>query len=318
VKILLVEDEVITRHFLERTLEKWGYEVFSAKDGEEAWALLTQKRVRMVLTDWEMPRLSGPELCGRIRRQMTEYVYVLMLTAHKEPKAVVRGLEAGADDYISKPANPEELRARLGVGRRLLSLQDALASKMRELERANAQLQRIAATDPLMGVGNRRAFEERIGDEHVAASRAQRGYGVIMIDIDHFKKVNDKFGHLVGDRVLSQVAQTLRNTIEGEGEIFRYGGEEIACLVPVQTERELEMLAEKLRTAVAAMRVECSAEGQLLTCTASFGLSSFDPRDATRNVAWKQLVERADAALYRSKDDGRNCVTLFDPLAQVA
>ena len=165
--ILVAEDDRATRLLLSRALAGWGYDVFAASDGEEAWEMLSRERMRMLVSDWEMPRLEGPALCRRIREGSMPYVYALLLTTHKEPARLVEGLDAGADDFIAKPFNPAELRARLGVGRRILGLQDDLAAKFEELQRANAQLARIAGTDPLMNIGNRRSFEESI--ERVAA-----------------------------------------------------------------------------------------------------------------------------------------------------
>src|SRR5215472_3360870 len=190
-KIIVAEDDRATRLLLARTLEGWGYEVVATTDGEEAWEAIRLERARVLISDWEMPRLSGPQLCRRLREQSNSYVYTLLLTSHRESARIVEGLDAGADDFISKPFEPAELRARLGVGRRILRLEDDVARKFAELERANQQLARIAAIDPLMNIGNRRSFEEAVARVSIRAVVEQSSYGIVMIDVDHFKKFND-------------------------------------------------------------------------------------------------------------------------------
>jgi two-component system chemotaxis response regulator CheY len=300
VKILVAEDDRATRLLISRALASWGYEVVIANDGEEAWDILSRERLRMLISDWEMPRLEGPTLCKRIRESDLPYVYALLLTAHQDGARLVEGLEAGADDFVGKPFKPAELRARLGVGRRILALQDDLAAKYETLERANAQLATIAGTDPLMNIGNRRSFEERI--QQVSARGST--YGIIMVDVDHFKTVNDRYGHATGDRVLAAVAKALCGVEEPAVEIFRYGGEEIVVVSSERTAEGLVSLAERLRQSLAAVRIE-HADG-VIGVTASFGAAVADAAERE----WKGVVERADGALYASKESGRDRVTL--------
>jgi diguanylate cyclase (GGDEF)-like protein len=306
VKILVAEDDRATRLLLSRALAGWGYDVVAASDGEEAWETLSRERMRMLVSDWEMPRLEGPALCRRIREGSMPYVYALLLTTHKEPARLVEGLDAGADDFIAKPFNPAELRARLGVGRRILGLQDDLAAKFEELQRANAQLAKIAGTDPLMNIGNRRSFEEAITRIASGAARERSRYGVLMIDVDHFKKVNDRYGHATGDRVLSAVATALSNAKGQADEVFRFGGEEVVLVSPDQTDDGLRVLGERLRLAIAALRIEGAGEGAI-GVTASFGAALGDRGE----IPWETVVERADRALYGSKESGRDRVTVF-------
>jgi two-component system cell cycle response regulator len=306
VKILVAEDDRATRLLLTRALAGWGYEVVAASDGEEAWEALSRERMRMLVSDWEMPRLEGPALCRRIREGSMPYVYALLLTTHKEPARLVEGLDAGADDFIAKPFNPAELRARLGVGRRILGLQDDLAAKFEELQRANAQLARIAGTDPLMNIGNRRSFEEAIARVSKRAAGEGRDYGVLMVDVDHFKKVNDRYGHAMGDRVLSAVATALSSAKGQADEVFRYGGEEIVLVSPEQTPDGLRALGERLRAAIAAVRIEHIGDCAI-GVTASFGGALADRGE----VQWETVVEHADRALYGSKETGRDRVTMF-------
>ncbi len=305
-KILIAEDDRATRLILSRTLGTWGYDVVAVSDGEEAWEALSREKIRMLVSDWEMPHLAGPDLCRRIREGSMPYVYALLLTTHHEPARLVEGLDAGADDFITKPFNPAELRARLGVGRRILGLQDDLDAKFCELERANAQLARIAGTDPLMKIGNRRSFEEAIARIRNRAAREETTYGVLMIDVDHFKKVNDRYGHAIGDRVLSGVATTLSAAKLPSDEVFRYGGEEVVMVSPDQTPSGLLSLAERLRAAIAALKIDRNGE-ETIGVTASFGAAVGDGSETT----WTTIVERADRALYASKEAGRDRVTFL-------
>ena len=304
-KIVVAEDDRATRLLLTRTLAGWGYEVVATADGEEAWEAIRVEQARVLVSDWEMPRLSGPELCRRIRERSGSYVYTLLLTSHRESARIVEGLDAGADDFVSKPFEPAELRARLGVGRRVLRLEDDLARKFEELERANEQLARIAAVDPLMNIGNRRSFEEAMARASIRAVVERSRYGVVMIDVDHFKRFNDRHGHATGDRVLSAVAAALAATKEPRDELFRWGGEEVILVAPGRTAATLRDIAERLRLAVAALRIEVGI-GESLGVTASFGGALADEPE----TPFTAVVEWADQALYVAKNAGRNCVVI--------
>ena len=308
-KILVAEDDRATRLVLSRVLGSWGYEVFAVSDGEEAWQVLSREKMRLLVSDWEMPHLEGPDLCRRIRKASMGYVYALLLTTHKDPDRIVEGLDAGADDFVTKPFNPAELRARLGVGRRILELQDELADKLDELERANGQLAKIAATDPLMNIGNRRSFELAMGRLSQKAAREGSQYGILMIDVDHFKQVNDRYGHATGDRVLSAVAAAVSDAKGSSDEVFRYGGEELVLISPDQSAARLHELGERLRKVVANLRVECR-DGEAVRVTASLGAAIAPGGTA----GWESVVEYADQALYVSKEAGRNRVTSVPPL----
>lgn len=303
-RILLADDDRTTRLLLTRTLESWGYEVEAVADGAAAWEAFQTGQFRLVLSDWEMPRLDGPGLCARIRGWDGPYAYLIMLTSHGSSSHVVEGLNAGADDFVSKPFDPAVLRARLIVARRLLALQDELASKNAELARANSELTHIATTDPLLDVGNRRSFEDAIVHAHGASRRTGRSYGVVLADIDHFKRCNDEHGHPFGDRVLQRVAAALKASLGASGSLFRYGGEELIAVVP-DTEREaLLTLAERLRLAVEELRVEV-AEGSFLSLSVSIGVALFDPAES---ISCQVVIDYADASLYHAKQNGRNRV----------
>ncbi len=308
-KVLLAEDDRATRMILSRVLERWGYEVVTASDGHAALAHVASGDLRMVITDWQMPGLDGPALCARIRQQREPYVYIVLLTSFRDPEHLVQGLEAGADDFIAKPFDPAELRARLNVGRRILRLQEDLSARADALRRANEALSRIAATDALLGIGNRRAFDEALARTHAAATAGARPFGLLLGDIDHFKDVNDRHGHLVGDQVLIQVADALRGALGADGEVFRYGGEELVAIVNTADNLDaLVRVAERLRAAVASRAVQVEHDARPLSVTLSLGAARWTPAEALGPEA---LVHRADVALYASKHGGRDRVTAW-------
>lgn len=306
-RILLADDDRTTRLLLTRTLETWGYEVAAVADGGAAWDAFETGDFRLVLSDWEMPHLDGPGLCSRVRGWRGPYAYVIMLTSHGSSSHIVEGLNAGADDFLSKPFNPEVLRARLIVARRLLALQDELAAKNAELARANSELTRIATTDPLLDVGNRRSFEDAIVHAHTTSRRTGRAYGVLLADIDHFKRCNDEYGHPFGDRVLQQLAAALKASLGAAGMLFRYGGEELIAVV-TDTDREaLATLAERMRLAVEELRVE-APDGARLSLSVSMGAALFDPAEP---ISCQVVIDHADASLYHAKQHGRNRVVTW-------
>jgi PleD family two-component response regulator len=237
--ILIADDDHTTRILLKRTLEVWGHNVTAVDNGSDAWALVQSEPFNVVLTDWEMPGLDGPELCSKVRALQNRYVYMMLLTSHTNTEHIIEGLGAGADDFVAKPFEPLVLRARLTVAQRLLALQNELAMKNvelaganLELAHANHELARIATTDPLLDIGNRRSFEDMVVHTHNAARRGRHPYGVVLADIDHFKHFNDRYGHSYGDKVLHEVAQTLKLSLAKSGTLFRYGGEELIAVVP--------------------------------------------------------------------------------------
>jgi two-component system chemotaxis response regulator CheY len=294
-----------TRLLIAKLVTGWGDEVVEAADGEDAWARVAQTGASVVICDWEMPRLDGPSLCRRLRAApLDRYVYVLLLTANGKPEDIVRGLESGADDYVTKPFVPAELKARLDVGRRILALQDELASRNSELERANLDLARMAATDALTHAGNRRSFEDHAARLHDAVRTRGEPYGVLMLDLDHFKSINDRFGHAFGDRVLVALAGAVRSAVGGAGTLYRFGGEEFVVVAPGARAADVAALGEATRAAIAAMELR-TAEGERVPVTASVGATSQE--DAAETGA-DVVVDRADRALYAAKRGGRNRV----------
>jgi diguanylate cyclase (GGDEF)-like protein len=310
--ILVAEDDPITRLMLVKILARWGYEVAQTDDGGVALERILEGRIDLVVTDWEMPGLSGEQLCRQVRERVSErYVYMLLLTSHTERSHLVAGLEAGADDYLTKPFDPVELRARLSVGCRFIELDRRWRTTQDELCRVNAILSEQAATDPLMGIGNRRAFEQTLERVHADALRHRISYSLVMADIDYFKRYNDRYGHQGGDQVLRRVAHLLRETIRRGDELFRYGGEEIVLVLPRCAGDHVTAAADRLRQAVFVEAIEHLGNPPGVV-TLSFGCSSFLP-EQDDSFSPHEVLEQADQALYQAKEAGRNRVERWRP-----
>lgn len=299
--LLLVEDEPTQRLLLERLLEQAGYVVDSAQSGVEALEMIAKGRYQMLLTDWDMPGMDGVTLCRRVREaNLPTYLYILLLTANSSTSEVVAGLEAGADDYLRKPADKSELLARLNAGRRIVHLEQSLRE-------ANAQIQQMSITDPLTGAFNRRYLNEHFLIEIERAHRHSRPLGLVMVDLDHFKKLNDRHGHLVGDDVLRAFVKTVRAAIRPSSDwIARYGGEEFVLVLAESDLEASTSAAERIRLICEQRPLETRAGA--LSISASFGVAALD-HSLPAGDAMETLLREADAALYRSKHAGRNRVT---------
>ncbi|MBX2811612.1 MAG: diguanylate cyclase [Myxococcales bacterium] len=297
-KILVVEDDAVTRARLAFLLRKNGYQVDVADDGDSGWIRFQELHYPIVLTDWLMPGLSGPELCERIRRYEGEvYTYVILITGKTEKSNIALGLEAGADDYVTKPFDSGELLARLRTGRRILDLQ----ASMREAKR---QLQDLASRDGLTEVLNRRALEERLAEAFTYFLRRGTPLSIAMLDLDHFKQINDNYGHQAGDDVLREAARRVTSMIREYDTIGRYGGEEFLVLLPDTPGEEATSIAERIRRSIAELPVE-TRDGGTIHASVSVGLATAHA-GFRGNV--KDVIESADAALYRAKRGGRNRV----------
>ncbi len=296
-RILIAEDDVTSRLLLKRVLENWGYEVTATTDGSEALqALQAEDAPRLAILDWMMPGMDGVDVCRRVRsRETLQPPYIILLTALGDKESVVTGLEAGADDYVGKPYDPDELHARLEVGRRLVELND-------ELLEAQHALEILARTDALTGVLNRGAIVMELEREAERAAREGVPLGLGMLDIDHFKLVNDTHGHAAGDAVLCEVVRRVLGVMRPYDSFGRFGGEEFLVLVPGSGERELRDVLERIRSVIGSAAIV--VDGHELAVTVSLG-------GATRGrESADDLIARADDALYAAKEQGRDRVVL--------
>lgn len=297
-KVLVADDEIVSRRLIETSVRRWGYEPVVAKDGLEASQILQSAEApKLAILDWMMPGLDGIQLCRELRKTKSEsYVYVLLLTAKQAQSDVVEGLEAGADDYISKPFDPRELRVRLRSGKRVLYLLDQLTT-------ARDTLRELAARDPLSGLWNHSSIIDLLVNEITRTERQETCVGVVLVDLDHFKSVNDTYGHLVGDHVLREAAQVMSSLIRPYDAVGRLGGEEFLVVLPGCDEINAVSHAERLRLAL--NRVTVGTTSGPLQFTASFGVTVVQP--GTR-VDAQTAIHIADSAMYAAKHAGRDRV----------
>jgi len=298
--VLVAEDDPIFRHLLATWLDRWHYRVTAVDNGMDAWNALQQANApQLVVLDWMMPGMDGVELCRRIRGNPHGlYRYVLLLTAKHEKQDIIAGLDAGADDYLTKPFDMNELRARVRSGKRILELQDALL-------RTQEALQFEAAHDPLTGLWNRGAILDLLQREVQRHQRTGSLLSVVMADVDRFKQINDTHGHLVGDAVLREVARRLTASVRPYDFVGRYGGEEFLAIIPGCAPIDLLHGAERLGHSVEDRPIETAAGP--VTCTISLGLAS-SPIASEGNSEFESLLMAADEALYCAKANGRNRV----------
>ncbi|MCU1341950.1 MAG: diguanylate cyclase [Candidatus Acidoferrum typicum] len=299
-KILIADDEQVSRLMLQRLLTKWGYEVVSAEDGISAWEQLNRPEApRIALLDWMMPRRNGVDVCREMRAKRPEpYTYILLLTAKDAKESVVEGLESGADDYLTKPYHPQELKARLRVGIRLLELEDNLVQ-------AREAMRFKATHDALTGIWNRGTILETLDREITRSQRESVSLGILMGDLDHFKSVNDTYGHLTGDDVLREATARIQACVRPYDAVGRFGGEEFLILLPGCDAKATAAKAEQLRATVGQPPIE--------TLTGPLRVTMSIGAVATENwpdESAKQVLLMVDAALYRAKEEGRNRVAV--------
>lgn len=300
-KILIVEDDLDSRWVVNVHLSAAGYEVVEAEDGQIAWELLQREPFQMVITDWMMPRLDGKELIQRIRsRKQESYTYIIMLTAIDDKPLVVIGLESGADEYLTKPFDSKELLARVASGVRILKLEE-------QLREARQEMEVLALHDGLTNLFNRRAIEEQAEGELNFASRKGLPLSIILLDIDHFKSINDQYGHKIGDDTLRRLALVLVENIRLYDHVGRWGGEEFIVLLPDTRLEEAVKVAERLRVKTADAKFSLD-NGEQFPVSISLGVAC---ASGTYPLLLK-LVDAADQALYQAKESGRNRVCSFD------
>jgi len=302
-RVLAAEDNPVLQSMLHNLLTKWGYEALTAHDGNEAWRMLqAEDAPRMAILDWMMPGADGVEICRRIRSAGREpYQYILLLTSRTDSQDLIDGMEAGADDYLTKPFNSHELRVRLRAGSRILDLQE-------ELVLAREALREQATHDGMTGLLNRSAILEALRNEADRGNREGSPLSLLIADFDHFKTVNDTHGHLAGDAVLREGARRMKSVVRRYDALGRYGGEEFLVVLPGCDCAAAQTQAGRLREAIAAEPFPIGGGSLRVTC--SVGVS-FRTNPAIAQV--DDLIREADLALYAAKRRGRNRVEACTP-----
>lgn len=297
-KVLIADDEKVALRLLESSLRRWGYDVVVAKDGLEASKiLLSPDAPKLAILDWMMPGMDGTQLCQDIRRNKPEpYTYILLLTGKRAQDDVIAGLDAGADDYVTKPFDPAELKVRLRTGKRILYLQEQLIN-------AREALRDQATHDRLTGLWNRSAIHDILTNELGRALRQGVPVAIAMADLDSFKLINDTYGHPTGDEVLRSVSKAMRDSVRRYDSVGRYGGEEFLLVLPGCDRTNAVGHAERIRAMVARIAVE-TPKGNVRP-TISLGVAVSDNHARADDFA---LIQAADIALYRAKHGGRNRV----------
>jgi two-component system cell cycle response regulator len=300
-KILVAEDDATSLFMLQSLLEKWGYETVALSDGVEALSVLNgEDPPFLAILDWMLPGLSGPEICRRLRmgeeaRKGRPYQYIIMLTVKGEKENVVAGLDAGADDYVTKPFDSQELQMRIKVGERILLLQE--------------QLRKAALYDALTGLPNRRAVIDGLEGEFARSERSGESFAIALLDLDHFKEVNDRYGHLTGDSVLAESARRIRSAVRSYDLVGRYGGEEFLLVFPGLKGDDALRICERVCSVIEKkpfFPAPQQGSGTPFTVTASLGICEWNPSSSGPD----EMLMGADQALYRAKRKGRNAVCL--------
>jgi len=300
-QILVVDDSAVSRKLVEHALDASGYSLLFAKSGQEALDLFRQHAPSIVITDWMLPDFSGLELCERIRAEAQRgYTYIIVLSAKSEKDHVVKGLAAGADDYLTKPFDSGELLARVGVGCRTVELH-------REIDAKNQLLEEMAHTDPLTGLPNRRAIEDWAARQLRGAVRHGFPLWVVQGDLDSFKKINDTYGHDAGDVVLRRFSEVLKGNTRASDMCGRMGGDEFLLVITHVASGYIESIVNRMREEWA--RCEFRFGGNAVSITVSFGIAGFCGPDAP---TFHTLTQRADKALYAAKRSGGNQVIVAD------
>lgn len=307
-RVLIAEDDPISRRVLESTLGKWGYDVAVTCDGSEAWEVLQNEDApRLAILDWMMPEMDGPTLCRHVRDMAGgEYFYLILLTARQQKEDIIAGLEAGADDYVIKPFDSRELRVRIRCGRRIIELQNELLATRDELA--------IQAThDSLTGLLNRSALFDNIDKEASRAKRNGSGFAIVMLDLDHFKKINDTYGHQAGDTVIKEACHRMLDQTRQYDTVGRYGGEEFLVLLPQCDLTGGLHEANRICQAIHSRPFDIGTHQ--LPVTASLGVAA---SEQAGELAVGEIIHQADEALYHAKQIGRDRVCSWLDVSQAA
>jgi two-component system cell cycle response regulator len=308
VKILVADDDPVSRRLMERILQQSAYEVIPVENGmQAAYELAREGGPRLALIDWMMPGLDGPGVCREVRTRHNDlYVYILLLTSKESSEDIVKGLEAGADDYLTKPCRPAELKARLHTGRRILQLEDKLVE-------AREGMRFKATHDPLTSLWDRGAILALLQSELNRSERAHSPVSLLLCDIDHFKSINDGYGHQTGDEVLEEVSTRLLDGVRSHDAVGRYGGEEFLIVLNGCSGEQLKGRAEDLRGSISCFPFSTSHGS--ISVSMSMGAITIENWD--KSIPMEQFLRQADMALYRAKAAGRNRVDYAESLASV-
>jgi two-component system, cell cycle response regulator len=304
-RILIAEDDTTSRLLLEAAVAELGHEILAAADGEQAWRLFQSARVEAVISDREMPRLNGVDLCRRIRESKDgKYIYFIFLTSVRDKGGMAEAIRLGADDYLMKPMDRHELEARLMVASRITALYGELAQQHAQLESLNGQLFAQARRDGLTQLGNRLSLREDLDVISARIKEHGKHYCAAMCDVDHFKLYNDEYGHLQGDEVLRTVAGALKEGCREADRVYRFGGEEFLIISPEQSLAAAHAVAERHRAKIERLAIPNIASPRAIV-TISAGVARMGPASHRSVADW---LKDADAALYRAKQLGRNRV----------
>jgi diguanylate cyclase (GGDEF)-like protein len=309
VKILIADDDPTSRLLLKAMVSKLGYECIVAEDGSSAWAVLASGGIDVLLTDWMMPGVDGPELCRRVRNDVGGgYTYIVLTTGLDHPEDVLEGMSAGADDYLTKPVDKFAVQTRLVAAERVTELHRQLTFMQGQLERANLELLEQSLTDQLTGLGNRRRMDEDLDRVHARARRVGRIYGIAIFDIDYFKRYNDHYGHVAGDGALRDVASCIDLIVRAGECAYRYGGEEFLVLMPdCGLGDAVTTAADRIRQSVLQAAIPHEARpSEPHVVTVSGGVSCWMPGS---QLSAREMLEKADQALYDAKTAGRNRIS---------
>jgi two-component system, cell cycle response regulator len=302
-KILITDDDPTSRLIAQTALRNLGHECHTVSDGAAAWDAFRSHRPDVVVSDSMMPGLTGLELCRNIRAHpLGGYTYFIMVTSHGDSDEILEGMSAGADDYLIKPLDLDDLQARLIAAARVTSLHQQLAQQRTELESLNEELAAIARRDPLTGLGNRRALREYLDLFEGRVARYGHRYCMALLDVDHFKSYNDTYGHQGGDEILQTVAAQLKDQARAGDSLYRYGGEEFLCIFPEQSIETGTIAVERMRQAIEGLAI-VHRDSPMGVLTVSAGMAMLDSEHTS---SASDAVRQADEALYRAKQLGRN------------